>query len=135
VITNKMNITKSVDKIEASAVDNTTNDVNLVATPDTAANAPISNTITAKMPTMTTLYATTPTGRKRQKREASILLAYAIENGGRVVLSPTVKAELAARGLAEHRMSPAVYDVRKYFGKTVIAERTGRRVSAYTITL
>jgi len=82
-------------------------------------------------------FATTPKRgvARKPKREPSILLAYAIEHSGRVELTPAAKAELAQRGLPEHRIPCAVYDVRKYFGKTVIPERKGRAVAAYTITL
>lgn len=82
-------------------------------------------------------FATTPMrgSARKPKREPSILLAYAIEHGGRVELTQAAKADLAQRGLPEHRIPCAIYDVRKYFGKAVTTERNGRAVAAYNISL
>lgn len=107
------------------------------ATPEMQRDATPTSAAPSTPLTMLPQFATTPkrgTARK-PKREASILLAYAIEHGGRVELTGTGKADLIARGLPEHRISCAVYDVRKYFGKPVIAERNGRAVSAYVVSL
>ena len=59
----------------------------------------------------------------------------AIEQGGRIELTDANKQELAARGLPNHRISNAAYGIRKCFGKVVTAERIGRTVSAYTVSL
>jgi len=100
----------------------------VVSAPVVSAPAPLS---------MLPQFATTPKrgSARKPKREPSILLAYAIEHGGRVELTQAAKADLAKRGLPEHRIPCAIYDVRKYFGKSVTAERNGRAVAAYNISL
>lgn len=94
-------------------------------------------TNTAVAPTMVATFATTPKRGQARKmpKEPHTLLAYAIETGGRIELTPEVKQELMSRGLPEHRIPNAAYGIRKFFGKTVATERKGRAVSAYTITL
>ena len=92
---------------------------------------------TNQTPTMTAAFATTPkrgTARKMPK-EPHTLMAYAIEQGGRIELNATTKAELVSSGLPEHRISNAAYGIRKFFGKDVKTERQGRAVSAYVVTL
>ena len=74
------------------------------------------------------------TARKLPK-EPNTLMAFAIEQGGRIELTDANKQELAARGLPNHRISNAAYGIRKCFGKVVTAERIGRTVSAYTVSL
>ena len=108
------------------------NDVNDVPTVTVTEPVPTSTT-----PTMTAAFATTPkrgTARKMPK-EPHTLMAYAIEQGGRIELNATTKAELVSRGLPEHRISNAAYGIRKFFGKDVKTERNGRAVSAYVVTL
>lgn len=74
------------------------------------------------------------TARKMPK-EPNTLMAFAIEQGGRIELTDANKQELASRGLPNHRISNAAYGIRKCFGKVVTAERIGRTVSAYTVSL
>lgn len=74
------------------------------------------------------------TARKPPK-EPHTLMAFAIENGGRVELTAANKAELQQRGLPTHRISNAAYGIRKCFGKTVTTERNGRTVSAYMVQI
>lgn len=105
------------------------------ATPDIPAV-----TVLASAPATTDLvaaFATTPKRGKAKKppKEPYALLAYAIEQGGTVVLDAATKQALASRGLREDRIGNAAYGVRRFFGKTVIAIRTGRAVTAYRIEL
>lgn len=88
-------------------------------------------------PTLVAAFATTPKrgAARKMPKEPATLYAYAVEQGGRVALTPATKAELVARGLPEHRIGNAAYGIRKCFGKTVTTERTGRAVSAYLIAL
>jgi len=105
-------------------------------TPLATAGASIAGPTTPSL-VLTAACATTPirgTARKLPK-EPHTLYAYAIEQGGRVELTPAVLAELNARGLPTHRIGNAAYGIRKFFGKTVTPERTGRSVSAYVVTL
>lgn len=97
-------------------------------------------TVLASAPATTDLvaaFATTPKRAKAKKppKEPYALLAYAIEQGGTVVLDAATKQALASRGLREDRIGNAAYGVRRFFGKTVIAIRTGRAVTAYRIEL
>lgn len=71
---------------------------------------------------------------RKQPKEPATLMAFAIEQGGRIELTDANKQELASRGLPSHRISNAAYGIRKCFGNTVTAERTGRLVTAYTVT-
>lgn len=105
-------------------------DPNVTPTNDQTTQAPASSPLLAK-------YATTPKRGSARKppKQAHTLLAYAIEHGGRIDLTPTVKAELVSRGLPNHRIPNAIYDMQKYFGKTITSERVGRTVSAYTVSL
>ena len=113
------------------------NAVNDVPTVQVMVTEPATVPSSPSLPSMLSTFATTPKRGtpRRHKREASILLAYAIEHGGRVDLTPEAKMELASRGLRTDRISCAVYDVRKYYGKTVTSQRTGRAVTAYDVVL
>jgi len=116
---------------------NTVNDVPTVQVMVTEPTNPNPAPASPSLPSMLSTFATTPKRGtpRRHKREASILLAYAIEHGGRVDLTPEAKMELASRGLRTDRISCAAYDVRKYYGKTVTSQRQGRAVSAYVVML
>lgn len=82
-------------------------------------------------------FATTPKRGAARKvpKEPATLLAYAIEQGGRINLTPDTVRELAARGLSSHRIPNAAYGIRKFFAKNVKGERTGRTISAYVVSL
>lgn len=106
---------------------------------ETATDAPVAVTPTdyATLPTLSVAFATTPkrgTARKVPKEPAT-LLAYAIEQGGRVELTPKTEQDLTARGLPVHRISNAAYGIRKCFAKDVRTERQGRKVCAYVIAI
>jgi len=98
-------------------------------------------TVTATMPVtgpaLAAQFATTPKRQKARKmpKEPSLLYAYAVEQGGSITLTDAVKQELVSRGLPVHRIPNAAYGIRKFFGKTVTPTRTGRTVTAYTISL
>lgn len=81
-------------------------------------------------------YATTPKrNAQRIKREPQKLLAYVLEQGPVVELTPDVYAALEQRGLPKHRIVNAVYKVKKYYGIPVSTARTGRKVTSYTFSL
>lgn len=112
--------------------------------PETPANPvaePVAQTSTQTptlaLPSLAPAFATTPKRAVARKlpKEPSTLLAYAIEQGGRVELTPDALKELQSRGLPEHRLSNAAYGIRKCFAKDVKTERRGRTVSAYVVTL
>lgn len=82
--------------------------------------------------------ATTPrrqSASKRSCREGNILMAYAIELGGRVPMTDTHHEELERRGLQKHRIYNAVYELKKFYGMNVTDERDGKIVLAYVIPL
>lgn len=99
-----------------------------VAPPATVTRAPL-----ALLPQ----FATTPKRGKsaRPRQEPLTLFAYALETGGRIELTDATKQELAARGVPPHRISSAVYSLKKYFGQPVVTERRGRGASAYVVVL
>lgn len=86
---------------------------------------------------LTPSFATTPKRGAARKlpKEPYTLYAYAMEQGGRVELTETVKQELEQRGLPARRISNAAYGIRKCFGKSVATERTGRTVTAYVVAV
>jgi len=101
-------------------------------------------TVTASAPAVTGTLAILPkfdstpkrgTPSRRKHTFPKVLYAYAVEHGGRVDLTPAVKADLVKRGLPESRLHPSIYDLRKYFGVAIASERTGRVVSALTFRL
>jgi hypothetical protein len=98
---------------------------------------PAPTTAPAPLPSLSPAFATTPKrgGTRKMPKEPSTLLAYAIEQGGRIELSPDTVKELVSRGLPERRISNAAYGIRKCFGKDVKTERSGRTVTAYVVTL
>lgn len=110
-------------------------------TPAVTAAEPVASTTsttpTPTLPTLSPAFATTPKrgGARKMPKEPSTLLAYAIEQGGRVELSPSTVRELETRGLPERRISNAAYGIRKCFGKDVKTERSGRKVTAYVVSL
>lgn len=75
------------------------------------------------------------TPSRRKHVGPNVLYAYAVEHGGRIELTPETKAELESRGLPMVRLHPSIYDLRKYFGKEIVSERTGRVVTALNIKL
>lgn len=81
-------------------------------------------------------FATTPkrgSASRRKHTGPKVLYAYAVEHGGRVDLTPEVKAEFETRGLPTRRIHPSIYDLKKYFGVEVATERTGRVVTALIV--
>lgn len=88
------------------------------------------------MSTVTLLpeFQTTPKGRARKPlRESAALLDYARQTNPRIDLTnPQVQADLQARRI---RIANAVCNLKKFYGITITAERTGRKVTAYTLQL
>ena len=79
---------------------------------------------------------TTKRGKVRmQKKEPTILLQYALTTGGLVVLDEPTYTLLTSMGLPKHRVVNAVSDLKKYYGMPITANRQGRVVVSYLITL
>lgn len=82
-------------------------------------------------------YAATPKrgAPRKDRREAVALYQYAVTQGGVVTLTPEALSSLQSLGLQAHRVTNAAYKLRKYYGVPVTAQRTGRKVTAYQVTL
>ena len=122
-------------------------ETNMMVTIPATETTPETNTMTETTPvTMETgqrrtlallpKYATTPKrNAQRIKREPQKLLAYVLEQGPVMELTPDVYAALEQRGLPKHRIVNAVYKIKKYYGIPVSTARTGRKVTSYTFSL
>jgi len=94
------------------------------------------NGTTTRVVSLLPKYATTPKrNAQRIKREPEKLLAYVLEHGPIVELTPDVYARLEQRGLPKHRVVNAVSDLKKYYGMQIASSRTGRKVTSYTFSL
>ena len=82
-------------------------------------------------------WATTPKrgATRKDKREPKALLAYAMEKGERIDLTPAVLEELNTRGIKANRVANAVCGLKKFYGIPVEAVRSGRKVIAYVVKL
>lgn len=110
--------------------------VTIPATETTPETNTMTETGQGRMLALLPKYATTPKrNAQRIKREPQKLLAYVLEQGPVMELTPDVYAALEQRGLPKHRIVNAVYKVKKYYGIPVSTARTGRKVTSYTFSL
>lgn len=86
-------------------------------------------------------YATTPRRKApaKPRKNAQMLLTYALEHGARIEKTPETYRALFERGFAKtlelvpKRLPHAICDLQKYYGQTITTEVSGTRVTAYVL--